>query len=270
MPLASLSSKFCGASTFEEPCHVSVCFPPRAAYVPLSSFLPVAAASLRLFASVRTGRDPDGGNAGYVANVDWFEFSRNSEREDLKALYEEALQYLENKDQYASDDIERLEGAVETAESVLSAADPASEEIQAAISSLNQAIGRLHTVTDKTNLNDLLAQAKALDTAHWTEESRARLESAIEYAEQAAADENAAQAVVSMAERLLSDAMENAEETAEGDKVVLNAQISQGTAVGPTGYTEESYSRLQEALEALLQKEEKKREGWHKRRKLSA
>src|SRR5699024_2338102 len=50
----------------------------------------------------------DGGNAGYVANVDWFEFSRNSEREDLKALYEEALQYLENKDQYASDDIERL------------------------------------------------------------------------------------------------------------------------------------------------------------------
>ena len=41
-----------------------------------------------------------------------------------------------------------------------------------------------------------------------------------------------------------------AEETAEGDKVVLNAQISQGTAVGPTGYTEESYSRLQEALEA--------------------
>ena len=192
----------------------------------------------------------DGGNAGYVANVDWFEFSRNSEREDLKALYEEALQYLENKDQYASDDIERLEGAVETAESVLSAADPASEEIQAAISSLNQAIGRLHTVTDKTNLNNLLAQAKALDTAHWTEESRARIESAIEYAEQAAADENATQAVVSMAERLLSDAMENAEETAEGDKVVLNAQISQGTAVGPTGYTEESYSRLQEALEA--------------------
>ena len=192
----------------------------------------------------------DGGNAGYVANVDWFEFSRNSEREDLKALYEEALQCLENKDQYASDDIERLEAAVETAESVLSAADPASEEIQAAISSLNQAIGRLHTVTDKTNLNDLLAQAKALDTAHWTEESRARIESAIEYAEQAAADENAAQAVVSMAERLLSDAMENAEETAEGDKVVLNAQISQGTAVGPTGYTEESYSRLQEALEA--------------------
>ena len=55
----------------------------------------------------------DGGNGNYVANIDWFEFSRNSEREDLKAMYEQALGYLENKDQYAAADIERLQAAAD-------------------------------------------------------------------------------------------------------------------------------------------------------------
>ena len=92
-----------------------------------------------------------------------------------------------------------------------------------------------------------MAEAEVLDTTHWVEDSRTRLESAIEYAGQVIESGNATQAAVDMAERLLTEAMENSEVTAEADKVVLNAQISQGTAVGPTGYTEESYSKLQEA-----------------------
>ena len=191
----------------------------------------------------------DGGNGNYVANIDWFEFSRNSEREDLKAMYEQALGYLENKDQYAAADIERLQAAADQAKDVLDAADPSSDEIQAAISSLNQAIGRLHTIVSTAELEQLLAEAEVLDTTHWVEDSRTRLESAIEYAGQVIESGNATQAAVDMAERLLTEAMENSEVTAEADKVVLNAQISQGTAVGPTGYTEESYSKLQEALE---------------------
>ena len=191
----------------------------------------------------------DGGNGNYVANIDWFEFSRNSEREELKAVYEEALQYLDNRDQYAEDDIVRLETAADTAADVIAASDPSSSEIQSAINGLNQAIGRLHKIVETTNLEKLIEEAKSVDTTHWTEESRARLESAIEYAEQAVADKNVTQAIVTMAERLLADAMENAEETSEADKVVLNAQISQGTAIGPTGYTEKSYENLQAALE---------------------
>ena len=191
----------------------------------------------------------DGGNGGYVANIDWFEFSRDSEREDLKTVYDEALGYLENKDQYAAEDIERLQAAVDQAKNVLDAADPSSDEIRAAISSLNQAIGRLHTIVSTAALEELLEKAEDLDTTHWVEESRSRLESAIEYAGQVIESGNATQAAVDMAERLLTEAMENSEVTAEADKVVLNAQISQGTAVGPTGYTEESYGKLQEALE---------------------
>lgn len=191
----------------------------------------------------------DGGNGGYVANIDWFEFSRDSEREDLKTVYDEALGYLENKDQYAAEDIERLQAAVDQAKNVLDAADPSSDEIRAAISSLNQAIGRLHTIVSTAALEELLEKAEDLDTTHWVEESRSRLESAIEYAGQVIESGNATQAAVDMAERLLTEAMENSEVTAEADKVVLNAQISQGTAVGPTGYTKESYGKLQEALE---------------------
>jgi predicted alpha-1,2-mannosidase len=191
----------------------------------------------------------DGGNGNYVANIDWFGFSRNASKEELAALVAEGQTCLDEKDQYVASDIQKLEAAMEQAEAVLTQSEPVAEDIQNAIDALNQAIGRLHRVVDKTALAGLLEQAAAVDTAHWTEESRARLEEAVTYGQQVNGDENATEAAVAMAERLLEDAIANAEEAAEGDKVVLNAQISQGSAIGPTGYTEESYAVLQTALE---------------------
>ena len=106
----------------------------------------------------------------------------------------------------------------------------------------------MHKLADVSNLKSLLEKAKTVDSTHWTTESKEALKTAVSYSEDIVKNTSATQAQVALAEQKLQSALDNGQDMQEGNKKVLNAQISQGTAVGPTGYTETSYAALQDAL----------------------
>lgn len=190
----------------------------------------------------------DGGNAGYVANIDWFSFSRNVALENLKSVYADAQDILKEKADYAEADVQQLQDAVTDAETLLKKEAASQEEYQSATQKLNRAMGRMHKIADISNLKTLLEKAKAADSTHWTTESKEALKAAVSYGEDIVKNTSATQAQVTLAEQKLQSALDHGQDMQEGNKKVLNAQISQGTAVGPTGYTETSYAALQDAL----------------------
>ena len=190
----------------------------------------------------------DGGNAGYVANIDWFSFSRNVALENLKSVYADAQDILKEKADYDEADVQQLQDAVTAAETLLKKDSASQEEYQGAMQKLNRAMGRMHKLADVSNLKSLLEKAKTADSTHWTTESKEALKAAVSYGEDIVKNTSATQAQVTLAEQKLQSALDHGQDMQEGNKKVLNAQISQGTAVGPTGYTETSYAALQDAL----------------------
>lgn len=192
----------------------------------------------------------EGGNRGYVANFDWFQFDRNDARGTLSSLAEEASKILQDKDRYNKSDIDRLQTAYDAAVKVLDKEDASTEEFENASSALEVALGRLHQKSDKTTLAQLLAQAAETDTSHWTEQTRKALEEAVSYGQEINGKEEPTNAEITRAVDQLQKALSGGVEQPEGDKRLLKAQISQALAIGPTGYTEDSYAALQSALES--------------------
>lgn len=193
----------------------------------------------------------DGGNGGFVANVDWFAFGRNDALERLTSVLTRARALLANGTSYLDADVSRLNAAIGVGEALLSKDGPAASELDAARLAIETAMGRMHAAVDLTALATALADAKAVDSSHWTKASADALSAAISFAESVTAQGDAAsQAAADLAKTALESAMSGGTEVAEADKLVLDALISQTWAIGPRGFAAEPYAALQTAIDA--------------------
>ena len=100
---------------------------------------------------------------------------------------------------------------------------------------------------DKTELNDRIGEAEALDKAEYTSNTWAALEKPLEAAKAVAADEDATQAEVDEAKAALDEAMNAL--VKRGDKTELNDWIGEAEKLKEEDYTADSWSKLEDALE---------------------
>ena len=107
-------------------------------------------------------------------------------------------------------------------------------------------------VTDKSALNELIAEAEALKAGDYTAESWKAFEAALESAKAVAADSAAGQSEVDEAKDKLQSAM-NALEKAAADKTKLSIMASTAEKVSADLYTEASWTSLETALAAARQ-----------------
>ena len=190
----------------------------------------------------------DGGNAGYVANLDWISFGRDSARDVLKAAIAKADDVLKDADSYDKADITRLQSAVDAGSKLLKDDSASADDLAAATDRVNVALGRMHKKASVESLKELIGEAEKLDTNHWTEGTRKALESALGYARKVTEAEQPTQAQVDLATTRLNAAMTGGEELPEADKRALSGLISQTWAIGPTGCDKTAWDALQQAI----------------------
>ena len=101
---------------------------------------------------------------------------------------------------------------------------------------------------DKSALNALIAEAKALKETDYTAESWKEFKAALTSAEAVAADGAASQSAVNEAKDKLQSAMTALEKAAAADKTALNALIAEAEALEASDYSASSWKTMQTAL----------------------
>lgn len=190
----------------------------------------------------------DGGNAGYVGNIDWITFGRDDARDVLNAALAKADEALKSADRYNEADLKRLQDAVDAGKKLLKDDAAADDDLVAATGRVNVALGRLHEKASVDSLNALIDEAQAIDTQHWTDGTKRALESALAYARGVVGADSPNQAQIDLASTRLNAAMTGGEELPEADKRALSGLISQAWAIGPTGYDKVAWDALQQAI----------------------
>ena len=134
--------------------------------------------------------------------------------------------------------------ALAKAEELLASGNAWDDEIKAATDELIEAMSNLRMAPNKDILNDMIAQAGAIDLSVYTADSAAALANALAEAQAVAADENATQAEVDAAADTLKAAMSglvfvNGDESqaAEGNTTgtVTATPVGEGAAPAKTG-----------------------------------
>ena len=152
---------------------------------------------------------------------------------------------------YTSATLEALKTAITNAQAVAAKEDATKAEVQAQVTALQTALDGLRAV-DKTNLNDLIAKAKAeaAKTDVYESNSLTVLNTAITLAENVAADPKATESEVAAAEKSLTTALNGLVEKEVVDKSKLESKIVEAkTYVSQTDvYTESSLATLQSAI----------------------
>ena len=128
------------------------------------------------------------------------------DKSELEAVIAEAEAL--NEADYTSGTWRTLEEALESARVVVADEDASQADIDEAADALRSAIDGLIERGDKTELNDLIAEAEALNEEDYTTDTWATLEDALEAARAVAEDEDAIQAEIDEAKAALEDAMD--------------------------------------------------------------
>ena len=174
------------------------------------------------------------------------------DKTELNALIEKATAEANRTDVvYTSATLEALKTAITNAQAVAAKEDATKAEVQAQVTALQTALDGLRTV-DKTNLNDLIAKAKAeaAKTDVYESNSLTVLNTAITLAENVAANPKATESEVAAAEKSLTTALNGLVEKEVVDKSKLESKIAEAkTFVSQTDvYTESSLATLQSAI----------------------
>ena len=174
------------------------------------------------------------------------------DKTELNALIEKATAEANRTDVvYTSATLEALKTAITNAQAVAAKEDATKAEVQAQVTALQTALDGLRAV-DKTNLNDLIAKAKAeaAKTDVYESNSLTVLNTAITLAENVAADPKATESEVAAAEKSLTTALNGLVEKEVVDKSKLESKIVEAkTYVSQTDvYTESSLATLQSAI----------------------
>ncbi|MCD8052799.1 MAG: hypothetical protein LUF00_01870 [Lachnospiraceae bacterium] len=182
----------------------------------------------------------------------------------LKAAIETAEGLTESD--YTSDSWSTLATALAAVQTVAANADATQTEVDEATAALTAAINALVTATDTpattevdfTALNTAIETAEGLTESDYTSDSWSTLATALAAAKTVAANADATQTEVDEATAALNAAIEALEEadassgTVEVDTTELNAAIEEAEALDEDDYTADSWSALQDALEAAL------------------
>ncbi len=182
----------------------------------------------------------------------------------LKAAIETAEGLTESD--YTSDSWSDLATALAAAQTVAANADATQTEVDEATTALTAAIEALETATetpgttevDFTALTAAIETAEGLTESDYTSDSWSDLATALAAAQTVAANADATQTEVDEATAALTAAIEALEEadassgTVEVDTTELTAAIEEAEALDEDDYTADSWSTLQEALEAAI------------------
>ena len=164
----------------------------------------------------------------------------------LEALIDEA-EALKEAD-YTADTWAAFEEALNAAQTVAADADALQGEIDDAAEALESAMEALVERGDKTALEALIDEAEALKEADYTADTWAAFEEALNAAQTVAADAEALQGEIDGAADALRAAMDAL--TANSDKSALEELISEAENMQQDSYTADSWSKLEEALDA--------------------
>ena len=164
----------------------------------------------------------------------------------LEALIDEA-EALKEAD-YTADTWAAFEEALNAAQEVAADADALQGEIDDAAEALESAMEALVERGDKTALEALIDEAEALKEADYTADTWAAFEEALNAAQEVAADADALQGEIDDAADALRAAMDAL--TANSDKSALEELISEAENMQQDSYTADSWSKLEEALDA--------------------
>ncbi len=187
---------------------------------------------------------------------------------DTSAL-EEAIAEAEEVDseKYTEESYGILEKALTDAKALLAKEEATQDEVDAMVETLQKAIDELEEISvvepvDTTALEEAIAEAEAVESEKYTEESYGILEKALTDAKALLGREDVTQSEVNAMVEALQKAIDELEEISVVEPVdtkALEEAISEAEAVESEKYTEESYSVLEKALtdaKALLAKEE--------------
>ena len=160
-----------------------------------------------------------------------------------------------NPEDYTAESWSALETALAAAKEAADFTWAAQEDVDDAAETLQKAMDALVKAVpaaDKSALEASIAAAEALTAEDYTEETWAAVTDALEAAKDVAADETATQEDVDDAQKALDAAVDALipAEAPEMDKSDLETAIDAAEALDPEDYTEESWSAVQEALEA--------------------
>lgn len=179
---------------------------------------------------------------------------------ELMKAVEAAKNYKEND--YTADSWKQFTAALQEAQAVLDKAEATQSEIDNAVEKLDIAVKQLQKnikKADKTELENVLKQAKSIKADGYTAESYKRLTAAVKAAEKIMADENALQSDVDNAVKAVNTAVASLEAVKETvNKKQLEDLVKILKTVKKESYTAASWTAFEKALqqaEAVLKDE---------------
>ena len=152
------------------------------------------------------------------------------------------------QDDYTSDSWSAFAEELADAKAVLADDDATQQAVNDAAAALESAMEALVERGDKTALEALIDEAEALKEADYTADTWAAFEEALNAAQTVAADEDALQGEIDDVADALRAAMDAL--TANSDKSALEELISEAENMQQDSYTADSWSKLEEALDA--------------------
>lgn len=152
------------------------------------------------------------------------------------------------QDDYTSDSWSAFAEELADAKAVLADDDATQQAVNDAAAALESAMEALVERGDKTALEALIDEAEALKEADYTADTWAAFEEALNAAQEVAADADALQGEIDDAADALRAAMDAL--TANSDKSALEELISEAENMQQDSYTADSWSKLEEALDA--------------------
>lgn len=167
------------------------------------------------------------------------------DKSELNTIIEQANKIDTSK--YTPKSLEKFNEAFIIAQNLASSEDATQEEVNEAINTLKATIENLVVKADKTELLNLIEEAKNIDIDKYTSESVEALNALIEKAEAISKDENAAQESVDEVKLELLSAVEKL--VLIVDKSELNAVIEQANKIDISKYTPNSLEKLNQGLE---------------------
>ncbi len=154
---------------------------------------------------------------------------------------------IKDTSRFTPKSLQVFQDALSAARAVMQNLDATQDEVDAAWEALNTAMTGLGLKAQKANLQERIAEAKAVQRADYTKESLAVLDEALAQAEAVGLDENAEQQAVDAANEKLQKALKALVLRPAQTQALADAVAAAG-ALTESNYTAESWASLQGAL----------------------
>lgn len=166
------------------------------------------------------------------------------DKTDLDTAIKEAEALDSSK--YTSKSWDDLQKALEEAKKVLIDENATTDTVNLALTGLKNAQSNLELLGDKTELNKMIKEVKALDQSKYTKASWKVLQESLAKAEAVVANKDASQKDVDLALKELKDAKGQLIKIA--NKTELNKLIKEVESLDKSKYTSASWKKMQDAL----------------------